>query len=114
MKGLYFLPPRGAFVDPRTGELTRAAVLFLRGVFERVGGATGESTTDLNIAAFEDAGVEELKAGVYGFIQESSQAPPAAPAPPADDPLFPLVAALQDQVAELTKQIEALRQGTFV
>ena len=111
---LKFIPPRVQLCDPRTGFISREWYLFFQGVFDRVGGATGESTTDLNTSMFEDAGIEELKAGLYRGMQDTSQTPPMLPALPADDPLYALVLALQDQVSELTKEIEALRQGSLI
>lgn len=114
MPALKFIPPRVQLCDPRTGFISREWYLFLQGVFDRIGGANGESTTDLNTSMFEDAGIEELKAGVYRGAQDAAQVPPTPPDLPADDPLLALVLALRDQVAELTKELEALRQGTLI
>lgn len=49
---LRFVPPRVALVDARTGLITREWYLFLQGVFERVGGAVGLSTTDVDAGSF--------------------------------------------------------------
>jgi hypothetical protein len=49
---LRFVPPRVALVDSRTGLITREWYLFLQGIFERVGGATGLSTTDVDAGSF--------------------------------------------------------------
>lgn len=47
-----FVPPRVALVDARTGLITREWYLFFQGVFERVGGASGLSTTDVDAGSF--------------------------------------------------------------
>lgn len=93
MTTLKFIPPRVQLCDPRTGFINREWYLFFQGVFDRIGGATGESTTDLNTSMFEDAGIEELKSGFYSSVQDALQA----------------VLVLQDQVAELVKEIETLK-----
>jgi hypothetical protein len=49
---LRFVPPRVALVDNRTGLITREWYLFLQGIFERVGGPTGLSTTDVDAGGF--------------------------------------------------------------
>ena len=38
------------FVDPKTGILTQAAHIFLRGIYDRIDGARGYGTLDLAIA----------------------------------------------------------------
>ena len=111
---LYFVPPRGPFVDPRTGELSRSAVRFLSGLFDRVGGTTGESTTDLATSAFEDAGIEETKAALYRLADDLRVAPPSIPATPGDDDPTQRLAALEATVAELRKELDALRVGPTV
>lgn len=116
MSGLYFMPPRGAFVDANTGELTRAAVLFLRGLYERVGGATGEGTHELAAAAFEDAGIEEIRAGLYALGDEQRAAPVPPAVMPEDDLLAPAAGApatepdTSPEIAALRSELEALRQ----
>lgn len=102
---------------------------------ERAGGTTGVSTTELVESAYEDAGLEEVKINLYNlrdefnqlpraveFIADESQAPQYEPlgfddplTPPvqlisADDQL-PQIQALSDRIAELTKEIQALKQG---
>lgn len=47
MTALYFVPPRGAFVNPDTGELTRVAEAFLRGLYIRVGGTSALNNNEL-------------------------------------------------------------------
>lgn len=110
MTALYFVPPRGAFVDPRTGELSRSAVLFLRGLFERVGGELGPDATDLALMG-PQSGAYAATADIDAAAQALSLAPALA------DPAVQLVmqdfearqSALEAQVAELTKQMQDLR-----
>lgn len=108
---LYFIPPRGPFVDPKTGELSRTAVMFLKTLFDRVGGTTGDATTDLSAAAFEDAGIEETKAGIYRLADDFAIVPPVVLPLPSDDDPAQRIAALEATVAELQRQLDALRVG---
>ena len=108
---LKFVPPRVAFTDPRTGFITREWYLFLQGVFDRIGGSTGESMTDLAVAQFEDAGIEELKASLFASVQDSAQAPPAVALMPYEDLLLMRIDGLQDQIAEMTKTVQDLMQA---
>jgi hypothetical protein len=61
---LQLFPARVAIGRASDGTLIYASDEFLRALqklFERVGGATGPSTTDLNISDDEDSGLEEFK-----------------------------------------------------
>ena len=110
-------------------------IRFFSTLTDRVGGATGVSTSELVESAYDDAGIEEVKLGIYNLRDELNQLPRVAemqfddllPAPyepiafddpltpatqqaQADDPL-PQIQALADQIAELQKSIQALQQG---
>lgn len=107
-----------------------------QGLFDRAGGSSGPSTTDLATSAFEDSGVEELRLDSYRLLDELRQLPPTIQAiaddpqtPPYEpmpwpDPLTPIyetaaqpedqaarVEALEAQMAEIARQIDALMQG---
>lgn len=110
-------------------------VRFFSTLVDRAGGTTGVSTTELVESAYEDAGLEEVKIGLYQLRDEFNQMPRAvecvadeSQAPQAlfvgfDDPLTPAVQfsmpddpmpqiqALSDQIAELVKEIQSLKQG---
>lgn len=109
-QALYFVPPRGPFVDPATGALTRTADLFLRGLYARSGGATGDSTTDLSASAFDDAGTEEQEAAIYALGDAAGQHPPPCAAQAVDD-LCSEVAHLREELAALRQQINDITQG---
>jgi hypothetical protein len=69
-------------------ELDIAWFLYLtQGLYERAGGPLGSSTADLEAAAFEDAGIEELKLAIYR---------------------------LTDQVGEMASEINSLRERLTV
>lgn len=122
---LHFVPPRVPFTDPETGVLTRAGNLFLQGIYARVGGATGPSTTDLSASLFEDAGSSETNALLFSAEQAAGQWPPGAQSAlfeqlPTDPPNEPIpnvdqlqaeLAAMRDQIAEIVKDLDAIRQG---
>lgn len=140
---LKFVPPRVQFVDPRTGMITREWYLFLLGVFNRVGGSIGESTTDLSASAFDDAGTEETEAMLYAISdawQQQPHTPPAmaddqallqpiaepmladdlsafeprAAAMPDDPDLLADLAALRAEVDTLRQAVQSLLQGTTI
>lgn len=52
MSALKFVPPRVQLCDPRTGFISREWYLFLQGIFERVGGSNGQSTSDIAAGMF--------------------------------------------------------------
>jgi hypothetical protein len=127
-EALRFVPPRVAFVDISTGMIAREWYLFLQGLFNRVGGANGSSTTDLVASLFEDAGSSETNARLFAVEQALGQAPlpftPTADSPSEQLPAyqqFVQLDALQTElyelretVAELKKDLDAIRQGTLL
>ena len=112
---LSFVPARVPLVDLRTGHISREWLLLLQGLFERVGGPLGSSTTDLTTSAFEDSGIEETKAQLYALRDELGALPPVVMLP-ADEwmAMQQQAAELAAQVAEMGKQIDALRQVSGV
>lgn len=123
-EALKFLPPRVALTDPRTGLISREWYLFFQGIFDRVGGSTGSSTTDLSSSLFEDAGSGETNALLFAAEQALSQLPIQQLSVPDDKLLEPryepsAVEALQTElnglrelVQELSKELDALKQAT--
>lgn len=106
MTALYFIPPRGAFTDPQTGELTRTAVLFFRGIFDRVGGTNGEDMGSLAALAQFDADGSaasgELAKQIDGLQQQVALLPDATAA----------LAQLRRMLDDLRAALEELRDAT--
>ena len=103
-------PNRIPLVDPQTGLITREWSRYLSGVYARVGGAQGESTTDLTTSAFDDAGIEELKAGVYALADTVQSAPMQAIETQVEY-LETEAASMRAEIAALRQQIADIQQG---
>ena len=122
---LRFVPPRVALVDPRTGMVSREWYLFFQGVFTRIGGADGASSSDIVASLFEDAGSSETNALAFEVNDASNQYPnptvvlPEDDASPAMQVLTQLdnvtaeLSALREQVSELAKELNSIKQGTL-
>lgn len=112
-EALRFIPPRVQLVDPRTGMISREWYLFLQGVFNRVGGANGASTTDITASLFEDAGSSETNALLFTAEQAAGQNP--LPADPQTlDLVLAELSAQRDQIAELIKAVQDLQQSVLL
>lgn len=109
---LDLFPARVAFVDLRTGMLTPAAIRALQTVFQRVGGATGASTTDLASADDDDSGLEEFKHETGKALQALALAP-LAQAQMQIEQLQTEINGLREQVAELVKHAQGIEQGVI-
>lgn len=126
-EALRFVPPRVQLVDPRTGMISREWYLFFQGVFNRVGGADGAGTSELEASLFEDAGSSETNAMLFTLEQDTGQDPPLQPGtsdpvldqtPPryldAVDTLTTELSELQARMTELVKEIDALKQSVLL
>lgn len=114
-EALQFVPPRVPLTEPNTGIITREWYLFLQGIFIRIGGSIGASTTDLSTSTFEDAGIEETKAALFIATQDAGQAPSIViMTADAWADLLAQISGIQDQIAELSKDIQGLRQSTLI
>lgn len=128
-EALKFVPPRVAIIDSRTGLISREWYLFFQGVFDRIGGPLGEGNADLSASMFEDAGIEEIKAAVYNLAQVFGQDPPIPEAQtvalldqsPSQQVLIETVQdlvgqvqELRDQLAEVAKELQAIKQSTVL
>jgi hypothetical protein len=85
---------------------------YMQGLFDRAGGTSGPSTSDLSESAYDDAGTEETKAGLYRLEQDIGQFPAAFAAPPED--FVSTLADLREQIPVLRADLEGLRQGILV
>ena len=112
-ESLRFIPPRVQLTDPRTGMISREWYLFFQGVFNRVGGANGASSTDIVASLFEDAGSSETNAMLFELEQAAGQYPTLQPLT-IEQVLQAEISELRDTVAELKKDLDAIRQGTLI
>ena len=97
---LIFQAPRVALVDER-GLITREWYRFFEVLFYRVGGISAstpqEIISDTEQILGDDIGVEELRATFATELQSINLAQ---------------IHSLREEVAELTKAVQALQQGT--
>lgn len=112
-ESLRFIPPRVQLVDPRTGTISREWYLFFQGVFNRIGGADGASSMDIVASLFEDAGSSETNAMLFELEQAAGQYPTPQPLT-IEQVLQAEISELRDTVAELKKDLDAIRQGTLI
>lgn len=77
-------------------------------LFERGGGTQGSGTTDLETAAFEDAGIDDLKAAVAKLSDEASQLPSVANQAPES---YDALAVISAEIDDLRRRLEALEQA---
>lgn len=92
---------------------TRPWFLFFQAVYERAGGATGESNTDLAASAFEDAGTGETNAMLFQSIQDAQQSPFQQIAAAVED-LLAEFQAQRDRITELEKELQSIKQGSLL
>ncbi len=127
MSALTRPPARIPLAGP-DGLITREWYRYFDEVVVRLGAASGSGTDDLTTSAFEDAGIEETKAGLYALRDEIMAAPVATPhgygyeigAAPQYEPISPqdeLMADLHSLRAEvdlLRQQVRDLQQSTSI
>jgi hypothetical protein len=107
--------------------ISREWYLFFQGVFNRVGGADGVGTSELEASLFEDAGSSETNAMLFALEQDTGQVPPMQQGTPdsvldqtparyldAVDILTTELSELQARMAELVKEIDALKQSVLL
>lgn len=118
--------PIGRTQDGKTVYMTTEFFKALKKVFERVGGATGASTTDLASSDDEDSGLEDYRLEQSKHNDAVDMLPPSVTLP-FDDPMHPLaqqhvelqllqseVSGLREEVAQLRTQINDILQGTLL
>lgn len=76
-------------------------------ITQRVGGVTGASTTELELSAFEDAGIEETKASVATFADAAAQTPPNVSLPSEEDKSAD-IASMRAEIAVLMSRLDAM------
>ncbi len=92
-----------------TEVFTRPWFLFFQAVYERVGGASGPSVLDLSESLFEDAGTGETNAMLFDAQQAFEQLP--RPLVELIEQLTTSQQTLLSEVAELRKELDAIKQG---
>jgi ubiquinone biosynthesis protein UbiJ len=75
-------------------------------LFDRAGGTSGSSTTDLSTSAFEDAGIDDTKVALERLADEVRLAPPAQVQDQADN-----LANLIAEIDALRRRVDALELG---
>ena len=127
MSALTRPPARIPLAGP-DGLITREWYRYFDEVAVRLGAASGSGTDDLTTSAFEDAGIEETKAGLYALRDEIMAAPVATPhsagheigvAPPYEpitpqDELMADLHSLRAEVDLLRQQVRDLQQSTSI
>lgn len=100
--------------DSRGDEVfTRPWALFFQQVYDRIGGATAVSNTDLALSLFEDAGNGEVVAMALGLERDLNQYSPVD-TPTIIDVLTTELTSLREQVAEMAKELDSIKQGSVI
>ncbi len=98
---VFFAPLRVPLIDQRTGLMSREWYLFFQALWIRTGGATAPSIDDLLQNSAEGIGNADTLALLFGSVDDLNQLPT-------------VVADLREQVAVLTQEIQALKQGPVI
>jgi hypothetical protein len=104
-------PARIPLVDPNTGLITREWMRFFEAMFIRVGGTHGQSNDELTIDMHDDSGIEEIKLDQYRIRDELWTFPAQLQTQAPDVNESGRFEALEAEVAELRKQLDAINQG---
>lgn len=79
---------------------------------DRAGGVTGVGTDELSMSAFEDAGIEELKAAMYSGFDDAAQF--AVYPVETIDRIESELAEQAATIAEMQKEMQGLQQGAHL
>lgn len=111
MKPIYFAPLRVPFVDIKTGIITHEWQLLLQAMFNRIGGTNGQSNDDILQGVPNELGAAELLALQMTAADAAGQVPVSIPTATFDD-LVGEMRETRELLAELTKSLQGLQQGT--
>jgi hypothetical protein len=90
-------------------EIEPEYLRFFFSLFERGGGTNAPSNTDISASAFEDAGIEEIKATLYSQAAEFGLDPVVIiPEPPPD--VSAELASLRAELDLLRNRIDGIEQ----
>lgn len=102
---IYFAPMRVPLVDPDTGIITREWYFLFQAMFQR-----SNNSQDLQQLPISSPEADEALVAIAAL---QNIAPPAPVLSNTDEPtLLEQIAQLRELVADLTTQIQGLRQGT--
>lgn len=110
---LSLFPSRVQFVDPKTGLLTVPALKALAMLLDRVGGPVAPTITELSFSDDEDSGLEEFRAESAKFLEGLSVLPPQ-PDYQAIEHLQTQLEEAREQIAEMRKELDDLKQGQMI
>jgi hypothetical protein len=96
------------------GTFNRVWFLFFQILYERAGGATGPSTTELDLMLFEDAGSGEIVAMLNDMRQQFSLSPSMPEMSAQIDFLTGENNDMREQITELQRAVNDLRQSTII
>lgn len=106
-------PARVPFVDPKTGLLTPQALRALALVLERIGGPTSVTINELAFSDDEDSGLEELRHEFSKALDGLLVAPPT-PEQVHIEFLQAQFEQMRDELTELRKELESMKQGVLI
>jgi hypothetical protein len=98
---IFFAPLRVPLIDQRTGLMAREWYLFFQALWLRTGGATAPNTDDLLQNPSDSVGTPDILALLAASFDAVEQLPGT-------------IAELRAKVAELAKEIDALKQGPVI
>lgn len=107
---VFFAPIRTPVVDPATNLMNREWYLFFQALWLRTGGTVAPSSDDILQNPDTTVNLSEALAGDASVTNLFSSLPTSQPTV-VDQSILEVVAGLRDQVAELTKDIQELRQN---
>lgn len=110
---IYFAPSRVPVIDARTGLMSREWYLFFQAMFLRTGGTQAPDQDDLAMSAPLVNSPPDLAALQTAVLDLASQSPPAIPAAAVVEALQAEMQETRDQVAELLKTVQDMRQAAI-
>ena len=104
-------PPGAKWTHP-DGSLTIEAQRWLRDLWLRIGGANAPSNTDLAATEYADAGIEEIRAGMFRSTDSLAQSiSERVGAIESERVELSNLSDLAARVEELERELNALKQG---
>ena len=105
------LPRSNVPIDAAGNLPSQAMYRWMHDITERAGGVTGSGTNDLEVAQFEDAGIEETKAALFRLADQFDSAPLMLEQVQRIQELETQVSELTALLAELRKDVQGIQEG---